>query len=202
MDFNYLEGPLKNYLENVSAKLPCPGGGSVVALVGCLSSALVSMVANFTIGKKAYLKNEMEIKQVLEENEILKNNLATFIEKDSEIYEKIQSLSKENPLLVQKYLKESANLHLNIAENTKKILYYTGILLEKGNKNLISDVGISAVLSVSTFYGAKINAEINLKYIKDEKFINEVRNFFDLLEKEIKSIGEKIYNEVIKIIKS
>lgn len=198
MSINYLKNSLEDYVDNLSQKLPYPGGGSVIALVGALSSALISMVLNFTTGKKSYAQYEEEINLLLQENEKLKKELKTFIEEDSRIYKEIDALykSKENPALLQEQLKKSANLHLRISEYMLKILEWNEILLYKGNRNLISDVGISAVLAVATFYGAKINAEINLKFIKDEEFLNGSFSRLREIEEKVKPLGEKIYKEV------
>ena len=47
----YNEGSLKQYLNDLAAKLPAPGGGSAAALTAALGASLISMVLNFTIGK-------------------------------------------------------------------------------------------------------------------------------------------------------
>ena len=40
------------FSDELSSSAPTPGGGSVAALMGSMGAALVSMVANLTIGKK------------------------------------------------------------------------------------------------------------------------------------------------------
>ena len=71
-----------------------------------------------------------------------------------------------------------------------------------GNKNLISDVGISAVLAIATFQGAKINAEINLKYVEDKEFLKKSIYILDSIEEKVKILGDKIYKEVVRTIES
>ena len=200
MNFNYLNGKLKEYFENLSLKKPTPGGGSVAGVAGALSSALLSMVGNFTTGKKKYKEYEEEIKGLLSENESLRKKLETYIEKDSEIYQNIMKYTKDNPSLAQKFLKESANLHLDIARSSLQIIRWNEVLVKKGNKNLISDVGISAVIAIATFYSAKINAWINLKYIEDEDFCEKVYKELKDIEKEVKEKGKKVYEDVMKMI--
>lgn len=198
--FNYLSWKLEEYFENLSSKTPTPGGGSVAGVTGALSSALLSMVGNFTVGKKKYKEYEEEIKELLCENGILRKKLENYIEKDSEIYQNIMKYTKENPSLAQKFLKESANLHLDIAKSSLRIIRWNGVLVEKGNRNLISDVGISAVIAIATFYSAKINAWINMKYIEDEDFCKMVCKEFEEIEKEVKEKGKKVFEDVMKMI--
>jgi pyrroline-5-carboxylate reductase len=45
-------------------------------------------------------------------------------------------------------------------------------LVEYGNKNLVTDIAIAALMLESAFFGAKFNVYINLKYIQDEKYID------------------------------
>lgn len=198
--FDYLRQPLQDYLDKTSQKLPCPGGGSVTALVGALSSALLSMAANFTVGKKAYAQYEAEIRDILRKNEEARQKLQGFIEKDSDIYERIQQASKENSPDLQGYLQESANLHEEISRLVLEILKWNEVLLTKGNKYLISDVGISAVLALATFHSARISVEINLKYIKDQEFAARKVQVFETLQAQIEPLGEKIHQAVRSFI--
>ena len=60
------------FLDAVASGSATPGGGSVSALAGCLGSALVEMVVNLTLGKKAYEAHEDELKKIQpESNETL-----------------------------------------------------------------------------------------------------------------------------------
>ena len=49
-------------------------------------------------------------------------------------------------------------------------------LARTGNPNLISDVGVSAILCAAGLAGAKLNVDINLSSIKDEELVRTVRN--------------------------
>ena len=48
---------VSSFVDEVSMDSPAPGGGSISALVGSLSSSLVSMVANLSHGKKEFNNN-------------------------------------------------------------------------------------------------------------------------------------------------
>ena len=198
--YNYLEEPLASYLEKTAQKLACPGGGSVVALTAALSSALVSMTANFTVGKKAYAAHEAEIRDLLAANETLRRALERMIEEDSEIYEKIRNAQTSEPARGPEYLKESARLHMRIAAHMREVLRMNEVLCERGNKHLISDVGISAVLAQAAFYGARLNAEINFKYLPDKAFAEAERENLAEIEKDVKLLGDQIYRKVLAIL--
>jgi len=56
---------LEKFLDELASSSPAPGGGSVSALLGALSSALTSMVCRLTENKKGYENFRGEIKKVL-----------------------------------------------------------------------------------------------------------------------------------------
>ncbi|MCM8769933.1 MAG: cyclodeaminase/cyclohydrolase family protein [Candidatus Omnitrophica bacterium] len=169
--FDYLNESLRSYLEKLAARVPCPGGGSVAALTASLSAALASMVANYTLGKKNYRQYEHLIAATLEKIKAIGQKLERFVEDDSRLYEKIQQATRQNSPALQEHLRLSAGLHLEISRECFSLLQEDLLLLEKGNRHLISDVGISAVLAEAAFRAACINAAINFKYIQDTAFV-------------------------------
>ena len=46
--------PGKDFLDQLAAGTPTPGGGSAAAYAGSAAASLVSMVARLTVGKKKY----------------------------------------------------------------------------------------------------------------------------------------------------
>ena len=45
---------IATFLDDLASERPTPGGGGAAAVCGAIGAALVSMVANLTIGKKNY----------------------------------------------------------------------------------------------------------------------------------------------------
>ena len=43
--------PVQTFLDDLASKASTPGGGSAAAIMGAMGAALVSMVANLTVGK-------------------------------------------------------------------------------------------------------------------------------------------------------
>ena len=197
---NYSKEALETYINKTFSKTPVPGGGSVVACVSSLSSALIGMVLNYTLGKEKYIAYEKELKAIFTENKIILKKLSDYIERDSEIYENIRKYtSSKDYITAEKYLKESANLHLDICRTAFKIIGFAEVLAEKGNKGLISDTGISALLAVSVFISAKMNVLINLKYItEDKKFIGNALREIRRTEDKVIEKGKTVYDRVVK----
>ena len=197
VECNFLENKLKDYFEILSSKTPIPGGGSAVCCLASLSSSLINMVLNYTIGKKEYEKFQEELNKIKERNYEILKECTNFIEEDSRIYKKIDEAIKGKKD-AEEYLKSSANLHLKICNYMFEIVDFCDILVEKGNKNLISDTGISNIFAYSAFLGAKINILINLKYIKDNEFKEQIKNKIEEMEEKVKEKSKDINKKIVE----
>ncbi len=199
---DYLSKPLQNYIDRVATKTPVPGGGSVSACVATLSAALLNMVLDYTLGKEKYAVYQAELEALREENKKVLAKLSRYIEEDSRVYSLIRKYSSEekNPVLEEKYLKQSAEIHLDICETALQIVQFAGLLAEKGNRGLISDTGIAASLALSSFDSAKMNVMTNLKYIGDREFVKKSIEQMSKIEGEVHSKGEAVYKKAVEVL--
>lgn len=200
----YINESLDRYLDDLAAKKPAPGGGSVGAMAGALAAGLVSMVANFSIGKN--LPDEEQIKEILEESEDLRKKMSELIDEDVKAYEEFTSvfkLPKETEgrkEKIQEALKKAADVPFKISELGVKIMQLNKELLPICNVRLISDIGVSVSLAYSSIEIGILNVEINLSSIKNEDFNKNCReklkNFINIS----RQIKDEIYPEVEKRI--
>lgn len=73
---------ITKFLDDLASERPTPGGGGAAAVMGAIGAALVSMVANLTIGKKNYEAVEDDLKAARAEAERLRGELTAAIEED------------------------------------------------------------------------------------------------------------------------
>ncbi|MDD4980340.1 MAG: cyclodeaminase/cyclohydrolase family protein [Candidatus Omnitrophica bacterium] len=185
---NYKDLSLKRYLNDLSAKLPAPGGGSAAALNAGLGASLISMVVNFTLGKPKYAKYEDALKKIIEKSEKLREEFLNLVDLDVVAYQ-------------SKNIRDALDVPFMIAR-----LSYEGIklcppLITKGNLNLISDVAVAAILLEAAFASAYFNVEINLKMLGDKKLATAVRKELIQKEKTVKRIRQEMEEKVGKIIR-
>ena len=147
---------LNIYLDDLAAKIPAPGGGSAAAMSAAMGAALMSMVANFTIGKPKYAAYEPELKKMLEKSEKLRVEFLNLVDLDVSAYQSGNIRDAlDVPFMLTRLCYEAIKLCLP--------------LLKKGNPNLVSDVGIAVILFEAAFSSAVINVEVNLKALGDDK---------------------------------
>jgi len=193
---------LSDFMDEVSAGTPVPGGGSVAASSGAMGASLVSMVCRLTIGKKKYEDFEEELKKVLDESEKLRRELKELIIKDGESFLKVLDsfkLSQNTPeeqtkrlVAIQEAYKEAALIPFKTMEKSLEVLKLSRVVVEKGNINTISDAGASALMAKSALEGALLNVKINLKSIEDHQFVTGLREKTELILLEANKLKEEI----------
>jgi formiminotetrahydrofolate cyclodeaminase len=170
---------LNNFLSELSSDSPTPGGGSVAALAGALAAALTSMVANLTVGKKKYADVEGEIKGVLAKTEGLRLELTELMGEDAAAFDKVMvamKLPKETDEekaarteAMQAALVDAAMVPLAVMEKCVEVISLAKVAADKGNKNVVSDAGVAALMGRAGAHAAKLNVMINLGWISADE---------------------------------
>jgi len=186
---DYRNSSLREYLDDAASNKPAPGGGSVSALAGALGTAMGCMVANFTVGKKKYADVEDRVKELLAEMDKARSDLLDLVQADVEAYSLVSAaykMPKETPEqksarteAIQKALVAAMDAPLKTLRICADLIGRFDELGEIGNRNLVSDVGVAAILAEAALRGAKLNVEINLAGLKDERLVADVRAEID-----------------------
>lgn len=207
----YANYSIQRYLNEVASKSPVPGGGSVAALTGALGITLLSKVINFTIGKDRYREVEQEMTKTLNSCKLLCNNFTRLCSEDARAYEGLSVAFKmpkgtgierqERQKKIQEALREATAVPLEICNYAHRAIKLCLPVARKGNINLITDVACAGVMLKCAFQSALLNVEINLKSIKDDKFILEIRRVLEPMEEEVSAIARELTGEVEKYLK-
>lgn len=199
----YIDRPLKEYLDDLAAKKPAPGGGSAAALNASIGVSLMEMVANYTIGKGKDKVREEKVAGALVKIENLRARLKDLIDADVAVYSKLskgmKELKKDSAELEAIY-REAADVPFEICKISSECLDICKDIAEYGNKNLITDTAIAAILLEGAFFSAKFNVYINLKYIKDTEYIEKVHKSLSRIEEEMPKLKEKILERCEEVI--
>ena len=180
---SYQQRSIKEYLDDLAARKPAPGGGSASALAGALGCALLSMSCNFTLGKEKYKDDQPRIKQTLKQTEGLRKRLLALVDLDVKVYYKVFNSRKGKPDVYQKNLISATNVPLEICRLAVSGYQLCPLLTKIANKYLISDVRAGEELLKSCFKSAEFNVIINLPEIKDVSFVNQTKRELASLKK-------------------
>lgn len=180
----YIEKSLVDYIDLTSLKLSAPGGGSVLALVSSLGNALSEMAMNFTKDKKVFDELDIDIKndiyRSMEKIEEYRGQITKLVDLDTTAFNKVleaYKIPREEEIRavkIEQGYKEALDVPLNCFRYSFESLKLQEILAKYSDKSLISDSGIGALLSFTAMEGSLYNIKINIKGIKDEKYVNRV----------------------------
>lgn len=205
---DYVDAPLRKYIEDASSGTPTPGGGSVAALVGALGTAMASMASSFTIGNEKFKNVEPEVRMILGKCNEGREELLNMMNEDVKCYSCVTEAyslpkstdneKKERTEAIQEALKKAVDIPLKVLHSCLKVLEEIRRLADITNPNLISDVGVAALLTNAALLGGKLNVDINIASIKDETLVKKVG--MEATNLELKA--QTLLNETMKIVKS
>jgi methenyltetrahydrofolate cyclohydrolase len=157
------------------------GGGAAAAVTGAQAAALVSMVINFTLGNPKYAAVEAAMQQYLSQSEALRVAILAQADQDIEAFNAVaagyalpRSTDAEKAArsaAIQTALKGATEVPFALAEQCVTLMRLIQPVASQGNVNVVSDAATALHLAQAAFNSALVNVNINLKALKDEKFV-------------------------------
>lgn len=179
----YVKGPIVDYMDRLASSAPEPGGGSASALAAAIGAALVSMVANLTLGKEKYADVQDRIQELVDASEKVRVRLQELVQEDTEVYSVLAAAFKmprgtdsekaARDDAIQKACKEATMVPFAIAEQCLEVAALSETAADIGNVNAVSDAGVAVLLADAAAQCAALNVKINLGTIKDAAFNEE-----------------------------
>ncbi len=208
-----LEGPLVlrptfDFVDEVSRDTPAPGGGSVAALAGALGAALGGMVANLSIGKGEYDDRYQTLCNLAERAQAAKDALVRGVDEDTRAFDAVlaalrmpKDTEAERALraeAIQEGYRKATLVPLATVELCREALGLCLDMVRMAPPDMISDVGVGALVARAGLVGAAYNVRINLNSIKDQAFGDHARGrLAGLLEE-----GEALALEVDRVVQA
>lgn len=201
----FIDKSLKQFALDTKSSDPTPGGGSVSAYAGTMSSALTNMVGGLTFSKKDYLELPEEARVEMETNskelELLFEDLASIVDEDSSAFDKVMEAfkmpketdeeKKARSEAIQDGYKIALEVPLKCAEKCYRLLELQDVFTKYGNVNAITDIGVGVLLAYAGLEGALLNVTINLGSIKDEEYRTVIAAKTSSLLSSAKELKEK-----------
>jgi len=171
---------IQTFLDDLSSERPTPGGGGAAAVSGAIGAALVSMVANLTIGKKNYEAVWQDLEAVKAKAEALRAELIRAIDEDVVAFNAVMGAyglpratddeKAKRAAAIQAALKDATLAPLRAVKACFEVIRLSAAAAEKGNLNVISDAGVAVLSANAGLRSAALNVFINAKAIKDRDF--------------------------------
>jgi len=174
-----------DFVDEVSRESPAPGGGSIAALSGALGASLSSMVSNLTANRRGSEELDEILNKAADVCQEIKNMLVKAIDEDTYAFNaymnarrlpnKTTEEKKVREEAMQSGLKQAVMVPLNTAQQSYLAIEIAEVVAKNGNPNSITDVGVGAQSAFTGVIGGIFNVLINLKDIKDDKFVSDIK---------------------------
>ncbi len=163
----------ERFAAAVAAPTPTPGGGSVAAHAGALAAALLRMVADLSLGRKALADAAPGIQAVLPAIDAGRVRLTELAVLDAASYDAYVAASRlprttdaekaARSAALGRAALHAAEVPLRVLRECRHLLGPLAVLAATGNRNAVSDAGVAALLLVSAARGASYNVRTNLR---------------------------------------
>lgn len=176
---------VREFTNEVSRESPAPGGGSIAALAGALGASLSSMVANLTANKAGTEEIDEILNKAAEDCLEIKDKLLKAVDDDTNAFnaymdarrlpQKTDAEKSVRDTAMLEGLKQAVMVPLETAKLSYRAIEIAQIVVQFGNINSITDVGVGAQIAFVGVQGGIYNVLINLKDISDESFNEKMR---------------------------
>ncbi|QKV96356.1 cyclodeaminase/cyclohydrolase family protein [Streptomyces sp. NA02950] len=171
------------FLTQLAARVPAPGGGAVAALHAAQAAALLGMVARYSTGEK-YAEHQDIVEWVTSESDRLRDEALRLAEADAAAFTAVSEaygLPKDTDeakaarsAAIARALAEAGRPPAEVIEVAQVVVELAEELLPVGNPNVITDVAAASEAARAAATTARVNVEINLGGVRDELVYGEL----------------------------
>ena len=173
---------IEEFLGELAARVPAPGGGATAALHAAQAAALLAMVARYSDGPRydAELMSGLVTRA-----DKLRDEALTLAEVDAAAFGAVAEAYRLPKDTAEEKEARSAAIASATIEAAWPPAYVVRLarllvegaeeLLPTGNRNVITDVAAAAEAARAAAVTARVNIEVNLRGIKDPAFVAEFK---------------------------
>ncbi len=193
-------------LDEISRDSPAPGGGSVSALSAALSSALIAMVGNLSVKKKAYRVHYEELMKIAERAQELRYRFMELVERDTQAFNELMRAMrlpktteeevKARQEAIQRAQLEAIRVPMEVLESAVELFELAEDMARLGNPNSLSDVGVACLQASAAAEGAYLNVLINLPGLEDGELKRELAERADNLIRQVRSRSAEVLRDI------
>jgi glutamate formiminotransferase/formiminotetrahydrofolate cyclodeaminase len=192
------EPSLKDFLDEVAAGTPTPGGGAASAFAGALAAALAAMVARLTTGRKKYAAAEAQMTVAATTGESLRRQLLAAMDEDVAAFNAVmdaQHRDKSDSVraaAIQAALRRATDAPLRVMQLSREVLGVARSVADLGNANAATDAGVAAHIAMAAIEGAALNVRVNLAGLEDQEFAAHLRETANQLINEARALASEV----------
>ena len=199
-----------NFANEVDSNSPAPGGGSVAALASDIGIGLSRMMAHLSFGKKKYealdhaVKEEFEVK--FDKLGKIREEMSKLVDEDTQSFNEFMKALKM-PKDTFKQITERQQAMADATLYSIKVPYKTAalsldamreleFLVDNGNQNAITDIGVGTLMLCTGLEGAILNVKVNLMSLENKDLAKKYADSCAEMLEQGKEVRDKILNKI------
>ncbi|MBH0774759.1 cyclodeaminase/cyclohydrolase family protein [Nocardia bovistercoris] len=162
---------VSEYLSELAAKVPAPGGGAVAALHAAQGAALIAMVARYTTRAKD-AEHRPVVDRVVDAADAARGRALALADADAAAFTAVGAAYKlpkdteeqaaARAAAITVALIEAARVPAAVVDEADEVLSLAAELLPIGNPNVVTDIGAAADAARAAATSSRLNIEINV----------------------------------------
>jgi len=177
----FLKQTIEGFLDDLSAREPAPGGGSVAAIAIAMAAGLASMAARFSDEQLP------EASRIAKTADVLRAQVVALSQEDARAYQEVlaslKASAKGDPATrrerIRSALSGAADVPLRITDAGAEVAQLAEEVARRGNGNLKGDAITGALLAHAGAQACALLVRINLDGMEDER-IGQAQGLADI----------------------
>jgi formiminotetrahydrofolate cyclodeaminase len=171
-EYAFLGQTVGEFLEQLAAETPAPGGGSAAGIAVAMGAALIGMAARVS-------DEWPEAPGVRVQADALRKRVAPLAQQDAKAYTDVLEARRKGAgdEKLGKALTRAAAFPLQIAEAAADVAVLGAVVAEHGNPNARADAAAGAVLAEAGARAAAKLVEVNLGTLEQDEWVLRAREF-------------------------
>lgn len=201
----WAETTLQEFENAIKSSDPTPGGGTVAAVALGQAAALVTMVAELTLGSERWVDAHAEATEARSVAADIMPRASYLADADAAAFDavvnafKLPKSNEEEKDVRREAIRAAtlgaAEVPFETAEHACALLPHVLAMAERGNSNAASDAGVASLMATAAAKGAVFNVIINLNSLPDTMGV-EMRQALPAMEEEIRLLGRRCMDAV------
>lgn len=201
---------LTAFADETASESAAPGGGSISAYVGSLGISLATMVANLSAAKRGWEDQTHFFSSEAEKGQQLKNKLLALVDEDTKAFNKIMLAfglpkttdeeKKARTNAIEEATKYACEIPYQVMQTSFEALEILAAMIEKGNKNSITDAGVGVLCVRTAVQGACLNVVINAQGLKDATFAQNIKQQAQQLQADTIKTADELMKKLEEVL--
>ncbi|WP_112267657.1 cyclodeaminase/cyclohydrolase family protein [Lentzea terrae] len=191
---------LDDFLTDLAARVPAPGGGATAAVHAAQAAALVAMVARYSDSAR-FAAHAEEISEILTAADQLRQKALQLAEDDAAAFTAVANAyalprdAEGRREAIALALKGACGPPVAVIEVAGAIVTLAERLTPIGNRSVITDVAAAAEAARAAATTARVNIEVNLNGSPDPALLTSIRSV-DLIVNRAEQVTAAVREEL------